>query len=396
MPNMNPKDIVAQYLSTWNETDPTRRRALIRQHFAPAARYVDPLVASQGHDELHAIIGAVQAQFPKHRFTPLGSPQTHGAHLRFSWSLARPGSGPVALGTDFAELDGEGRLSRITGFLDPVPRRTRAHSEFAYTSDGETLFCRDTGVGDPVVLVHAWGLSSAMWQYQTPALVSAGFRCISFDRRGHGRSSPAAAGYDYERLAEDLHTVLGHHDLDGVTLVGHSMGCAEILRYLGRYGSSRIARIALIAPLAPVVVRTPDNPEGVPPEAFERLWSSWRHDFPAWVEANRRPFFTENTSSAVMSWLAALLLDTPLDVLLATSEQSVVADLRGDLSAVDCPALVVHGDRDASVPFELGRRTATGIRGAHFSAYEGAPHGLFVTHAARLNEELVEFIRAPS
>src|SRR5688572_6746245 len=122
--------------------------------------------------------------------------------------------------------------------LTHLPRPARRHSQFATTPDGESLFCRDAGSGAPVVFVHAWGLSSRMWQYQTTTLLDAGLRCISYDRRGHGRSSPAATGYDYDSLADDLDAVLNHHDVHGVTLVGHSMGCAEILRYLARHGSS--------------------------------------------------------------------------------------------------------------------------------------------------------------
>jgi pimeloyl-ACP methyl ester carboxylesterase len=264
----------------------------------------------------------------------------------------------------------------------------------ATAEDGETLFCRDVGAGAPFVLVHGWGLSSQMWQQQTGPLVDAGFRCISYDRRGHGRSSPAATGYDYDTLANDLAAVLAHHDLQGVTLVGHSMGCAEILRFLTRHGSGRVARIALIAPLAPVVLRMSDNPDGVPIELFEQQWASWRTDFPAWVEANRQPFFTADTSPAMMSWGVGLLLATHLDVALATSRESITADLRRDLTGIDRPVLVIHGNRDASVPLELGQRTAAAIGGARLSVYDGAPHGLFLTHSQRLNQELIAFARS--
>lgn len=387
-------DIVTRYLSAWNERDPARRRGLIEQTFATQARYADPLIACQGHDELNAAIAAVQARFAGHLFTGRGQREGHGRWLRFSWSLRRLGEAPIAAGTDFAELDSEGRLSSVTGFLDAVARPARSVGAFATAADGETLFCRDVGAGAPVVLVHGWGLSSQMWQHQTGPLVGAGLRCITYDRRGHGRSSPAAAGYDYDTLADDLEAVLAHHDLQGVTLVGHSMGCAEIVRYFARHGSRRVARVLLIAPLTPVVLRTPDNPDGVPLEMFEQQWASWRTDFAAWVEANRQPFFTSDTSPAMMSWAAGLLLATHLDVALATSRASVTADLRPDLATIDRPVLVIHGSRDASVPLALGRRTAAAVEGARVSVYEGAPHGLFLTHAARLNEELIAFARS--
>ncbi|HYO97790.1 MAG TPA: alpha/beta hydrolase [Polyangiaceae bacterium] len=282
----------------------------------------------------------------------------------------------------------------VTRDLHPIARPPRRIAPFVTADDGETLFCRDVGAGAPVVLVHGWGLSSQMWQHQTGPLVDAGHRCITYDRRGHGRSSPAAAGYDYDTLTDDLEAVMAHHDLQGVTLVGHSMGCAEIVRYFARHGSRRVARVALIAPLTPLVLRTPDNPDGVPLEMFQRQWASWRTDFAAWVEANRQPFFTSETSPAMMSWAVGLLLATHLDVALATSRVSVTADLRPDLAAIDRPVLVIHGNRDASVPLELGRRTAAAIKGARLSVYDGAPHGLFLSHSGRLNEELIAFGRS--
>ncbi|MEO7731733.1 MAG: alpha/beta hydrolase [Kofleriaceae bacterium] len=270
----------------------------------------------------------------------------------------------------------------------------RPRGSMVTTRDGEQLFYRDSGAGAPVVLVHSWALSNEMWQYQTRALADAGSRCITYDRRGHGRSSPATTGYDYDTLADDLGAVLAHLDLHGVTLVGHSMGCGEIVRYLARHGSGRIARVALLAPLTPIVRRTDDNPDGVPDEVFAQQWASWARDFPAWVEANQRAFFVPETSPALMRWLVDDLLRTRLEVAIATSRASIAADLRPDLARVDRPTLILHGDRDVSVPLALGRRTADGIAGARLSVYEGAPHGLFVTHLDRVNAELLAFIAA--
>ena len=262
------------------------------------------------------------------------------------------------------------------------------------TRDGETLYCRDVGQGAPVVLVHAWGLSHRAWQYQTSALQDAGLRTLSYDRRGHGRSSPAASGYDYDTAADDLDAVLCQRDHQGAILVGHSQGCAEIIRYLSRYGSGRVRGVVMIAPLAPVLMQKADNPEGLPLAVFEQLWSSWRRDFPAWVEAGKQPFFMPDTPRPIMDWVGALLLETHLDVLLATSRTAAHSDLRPELQAVDVPCLVIHGDRDVSAPVALGERTAAGIRGARLSIYSGAPHGLIFTHTERLNRELIEFARS--
>jgi|GEM_PF-33541 len=395
MPIPNPTDLVERYLTTWNEADDARRQALVAQTFTPGARYVDPLVACEGHDGIDATIRAVQAQFPAHRFARVSEPDQHGNALRFSWRLGPAGGAAIAGGTDFAVLDADGRFASVTGFLDPVPAApSRPRGSTVTTRDGEQLFYRDAGTGAPVVLVHSWALSSQMWQYQTRALADAGLRCITYDRRGHGRSSPATTGYDYDTLADDLGAVLDHLDLHGVTLVGHSMGCGEIVRYLARHGSRRIARVALLAPLTPIVLRTDDNPDGVPRESFEQQWAGWARDFPAWVADNQQAFFVPETSAALIRWMVDELLRTHLEVAIATSRASVTGDLRPDLARIDRPTLILHGDRDASVPLALGQRTADGIAGARLSIYEGAPHGLFVTHAARVNAELLAFIAA--
>jgi len=230
-----------------------------------------------------------------------------------------------------------------------------------------------------------------MWQYQRHAVVEAGYRAIAFDRRGHGRSTPAARGFDLDTLADDLGRVLDALDLKSAVLVGHSLGCAEIIRYLARRGSGRVAKLALLAPLTPVLARRDDNPEGAAPECFEALEAAWRTDFPAWAERNKRPFFTPDTSEALMNWLLGELLQTPLDVAIATNRAVVAEDLRPDLRRIDRPTLVIHGTADASAPLPLGEQTAAGIPGARLVVYEGAPHGLFLTHASKLNHELLAF-----
>ncbi|MBZ5709756.1 alpha/beta fold hydrolase [Nannocystis pusilla] len=387
-----PQHLVDRYLAAWNERDDARRAALIAATFTADARYVDPLAASEGHVGIDAMIGAIQAKFPGFAFVPRGAADRHGDNLRFAWSLAPAGGPAVAGGTDFATVAPDGRFASVTGFLDALPPRPRGNT--VTLPDGETLFYRDSGGDGPAaVFVHSWGLSSSMWQYQVHALRAAGLRCVTFDRRGHGRSSPATAGYELDTLADDLAAVLAHLDLRGVTLIGHSLGCAEILRYVARHGSSRVARIALLGPLTPVLRRLPDNLEGIPDVVFEAVFAGWARDFPRWAAENEAPFFVPETSAAMRSWLVSELLSTPVDVAIATQRAVAFSDQRPDLAAIDRPTLILHGDRDVSTPLALGRRTAAGIAGARLEVYEGAPHGLFITHIDRVNRDLLAFIR---
>ena len=175
-------------------------------------------------------------------------------------------------------------------------------------------------------------------------------------------------------------------------IVTHSMGASELLRYIERHGTSRIGRIVLVSPATPCLLAGATNVLGAPPAYFETLRRAWRKDFPGWIEANKRPFFSPDTSPATMDWLARMMEKTPLPLAIATNIGVVEADLRPALGTVDRPTLVVHGDKDASAPLEAtGRPTAAGIAGAKLLIYEGGPHGLFVTHAARLSRDIAEW-----
>ncbi|MDB5482628.1 MAG: hypothetical protein JWO83_3681 [Caulobacteraceae bacterium] len=261
--------------------------------------------------------------------------------------------------------------------------------------DGVGLFVRDWGEGRPMLFVHSWALNSAMWAYQVADLSDQGLRCVAYDRRGHGRSDVPAGGYDMDTLADDLAEVIEQLGLHDVVLVGHSMGCGEILRYVARHGSARVARIAFVAPATPFPLRTADNPHGAPRAYFDQLWATWAKDFPRWVEENKGPFFTPQTSPQMVDWLVRMLEETPAPIAIATSHAMVNTDLRGDLARIDRPVLILQGDKDASAPLELtGRPTAAGIRGAVLKVYPGAPHGLFVTHMDQVNRDLLAFTRA--
>lgn len=364
------QNIVERYLATWNEPDATRRATLIAQTFTPGARYADPLAAVTGHEQLSALIGAVQAKFPGLAFVQRGGVDVHGAFARFSWSL-----GPAG-GTDVVTLDGD-RIASVIGFLDAIPVTTR---------DGAHLFTTDTGGdGMPVVFVASSSLPGAMWKLQVAALQAAGLRCITFDRRAHGRSSAAPAGFDLDTLADDLDSVMTALDVRGAMLVGHSFGGAEILRYLARHGAGRVAKVALIAPTAML----PPRPAGAS-AALHRLWAT---SYPTWVADNAAPFFATDARPDLLAWICSEILAIAPGVAIALDRTIEALDLRADCAGVTVPTLVVHGTVDASVPLASGKATAAAIPGARLVVVDGAAHGVFLTHAERVNAELVAHAR---
>ncbi|MGZ6050009.1 MAG: alpha/beta fold hydrolase, partial [Phenylobacterium sp.] len=269
-------------------------------------------------------------------------------------------------------------------------RRTEIHAK-----DGTRLFHRDWGEGPAIVFAGSWALTSEMWAYQVAHLSERGFRCIAYDRRGHGRSDAPAGGYDMDTFADDLFSVIETLGLRDVALVGHSTGGAEIVRYLGRHGSSRVSKVVLLAPVTPYLLKTADNPLGAPQAAFEANMAQWARDFPKWAADNTTPFFTPQTSPAMIRWVFDQLVSTPVPVAIATMRAVIARDLRPDLARIDKPTLVIHGDKDVSAYLEMtGRPTAAGIKGAVLKVYAGAPHGLFVTHMDQVNRDIEAFIRA--
>jgi len=263
------------------------------------------------------------------------------------------------------------------------------------TPDGVGLFHRDWGDGPPVVFVASWSLPSDSWAYQMLALSEAGCRCVAYDRRGHGRSDDPGRGFDFDTLAGDLAAVLEALDLRGATLVGFSMGTAEIVRYLTRHGTSRVARIALIGTTTPMLAHAADNPLGVDPAVFEAFRrEALMRDFPGWIDDNMVPFVTPDTPPGLRNWVRDMALRTSGKALLACNRTLTQADFRAELPALTMPALVIHGERDMTCPLDLtGRPTAALIPGARLTVYEGAPHGLFLTHMQRLNADLLAFAR---
>jgi non-heme chloroperoxidase len=259
--------------------------------------------------------------------------------------------------------------------------------------DGTSLFHKDWGSGRPVVFVSSWGLNADMWAYQMVALSGSEVRCVAFDRRGHGRSSDPGRGYDYDTLADDLATVIEQLELNEITLIGHSMGAGEIVRYLSRHGPSRVTRVVLLAPTTPFLLKTTDNPDGVDKTIFDQMRATWRRDFPKWLFDNARPFFVPDTSTEMIRWVGGMLLQSSLKALIDLNVQVTETDFRDELRHVSVPTFIIHGDHDLSAPLGLtGQKTAQLIPGSRLTVYEGAPHGLMFTHIERLNADLLTFV----
>lgn len=293
---------------------------------------------------------------------------------------------------------GAGLVMQATPALSQVPGPSAVaeppRASFIERRDGTALFYRDWGSGAPVLFVHSAGLNSEMWAYQMVPLTAEGFRCIAFDRRGHGRSSDPGRGYDFDTLADDLAAVIGTLDLTGLTLVGHSMGCAEIARYLTRHGSRRVKRVVLIAPTTPFLMKTADNPHGVDRALFRQVRAQWLRDFPKWVADNTDPFFVPETSPQIRQWGVRMMHATTLQAHVECNVALTETDFRDELKRIDVPVLVLHGTKDVSAPLPLtGQPTAKLIPDAELKVYEGAPHGIFVTHLERVNQDLLRFIR---
>ncbi len=269
---------------------------------------------------------------------------------------------------------------------------------FIETQDGTHIHYNDWGTGQPVVLIHGWPLDADMWEYQSVHLASHGFRVITYDRRGFGRSAQPWTGYDYDTLAGDLNTLLEKLDLSGVTLVGFSMGGGEVARYVGRHGTTRIARAVLVSAVTPYLLKDPTNEDGVDRSVFDGIVDGLKKDRPGFLSTFGKAFFGAgllnfSVSSEILQWsLNRAMLASPkatLDCVRAFSETNFRADLR----ALTVPTLIIHGDADATVPLAVsGQKAAALLPHATLKIYEGAPHGLFYTERDRLNADLLAFL----
>ena len=260
------------------------------------------------------------------------------------------------------------------------------------------LYYEDHGTGQPVVLIHGYPLDGHSWEKQTAALLAAGYRVITYDRRGFGQSSQPTTGYDYDTFAADLNTVMGTLDLRDAVLVGFSMGTGEVGRYLGTYGSERVAKAAFLASLEPYLLKTDDNPTGVDASVFEGIEKAVTADRYAYFTAFYQDFY--NLDENLGTRISEEALRNSWNVAAGSSPYASIAavatwttDFRADLAKIDVPALILHGTADRILPIEAtGEPFHQALPQADYVVIEGAPHGLLWTHAQEVTDALLAFL----
>jgi non-heme chloroperoxidase len=260
------------------------------------------------------------------------------------------------------------------------------------------LYYEDHGAGPPVVLIHGYPLSGRAWEKQAPMLLDDGRRVITYDRRGFGRSSQTAVGYDYDTFASDLHVLMESLDLRDVVLVGHSMGTGEVTRYLGRYGSARVAKGVLISPIPPFLLQAPDNPDGLPASMFDGFIQSARQDSAAWMKSFLDNYFNIDKFRGTL--VSDQYYQACWNIAVSASPTAAVAciptwetDFRADLPKINVPMLVIQGDDDRVLPYpKTGQRLPGLIKDMQLVTIDQGPHAIAWTHADQVNAALLKFI----
>jgi len=265
-------------------------------------------------------------------------------------------------------------------------------------TEAVNIYYEDLGKGKPVVFIHGWPLSGSMWEYQFTQLPQQGLRCIAYDRRGFGKSDRPYGEYDYNTLAGDLKSLLDELNLNDVTLVGFSMGGGEIAKYFSLYGGARVSKVVLVSAVVPYMLQTDDNPEGVPQEVFDRMTKGMIDDRPGFMQSFNADFFGvtilhKPVSDAFLSNSLVRVMDASPIATLKCAEAFATTDFRKDVITINVPTLIIHGDKDKTVPIKpTGEESSRLIPGARFVVYEDAPHGLWYTHKEQLNQDLIDFI----
>jgi non-heme chloroperoxidase len=260
------------------------------------------------------------------------------------------------------------------------------------------LYFEDHGSGRPVVLIHGYPLSGRAWDRQVPALLDEGYRVITYDRRGFGKSSQPATGYDYDTFAADLRALVTALDLQDVTLVGHSMGTGEVTRYVGRFGSERIAKGVLVSPIPPFLLQMPDNPDGVPASVFDGFIQAAKQDTPAWMKGFLDNFYNRDKLRGTLvsddAYEASWNLATTASAIAAVAcIETWETDFRADLADLDVPMLAIHGTDDSVLPFAKTTGRLPGmIKDLQVVEIEDGPHAIPWTHADQVNNSLQKFL----
>ncbi|MCX8523170.1 alpha/beta hydrolase [Chryseobacterium formosus] len=260
------------------------------------------------------------------------------------------------------------------------------------------LYYEDFGSGQPIILIHGWPLSGKSWELQVPVLLDLGYRVITYDRKGFGKSAPTSDGYDYDGLTADLHEIITQLDLKNVILFGFSMGGGEVVRYLTNYGSENVDKIALISSIIPLVKQKDDNPHGVPQEDLDGIMENLKTDRVTFLETFHKNFYnygllSQTVSQAQLNYDWSIASNASPIATIKCAESWANTDFRPELGNVNVKTLIVHGDNDQIVPIETaGQQAAKGIVDNDFVTVEGAPHGLNVTHAEALNQILTKFL----
>lgn len=264
------------------------------------------------------------------------------------------------------------------------------------------LYYEDHGSGKPVVLSHGWPLNGASWEKQVAALLAAGYRVITYDRRGFGQSSKPSRGYDYDTFAKDLHQLVTKLDLNDFALVGFSMGGGEVARYIGKYGTERVGQAVIIAGVPPFLLKTADNPGGIDASVFEQIKQGIIADRPAFLSGFLANFYNVDVLGGKL--ISDRVVQANWNVAVGASAKGTLdcvtawyTDFRQDLPRIDVPTLIIHGDADRILPIDVtGIPSSKAIKGSRLVTIEGGPHGILWTHADKVNTELLSFLKGRS
>jgi len=275
-----------------------------------------------------------------------------------------------------------------------------AKPEYIQTEPNVYLRIRDYGEGQPVILIHGWPLSNEMWEYQIEHLVNNNFRVITYDRRGFGKSAQPWDSYDYDALTDDLKAVIDQLELTDVVLVGFSMGGGEVVRYFSRHGGNNVSKAVLISSVTPFLLKTEDNPEGVPQEKNDEMAKQIREDRIGFLDGFGKDFFgvgllNKPLSTPLLEYYRMLASFASPRATLECAKAFSTTDFREEMVTVKVPTLIIHGDADKTVPIDISsHKAAKLIPDARYVVYEGSPHGLFYTDKEKLNKDLVDFINS--